>query len=298
MSFYKNKKDRFNMKKKVRERIKEWIKKHPIVYPIALKVYQKVCYIRSKISYPLLLLKTIIGKKIFRNPQNLMVNIGAGLWYKRNWKALELQHKQDSNKSHRYNRIFIDYDYDLTSKEKMPFKDNSVYLFYSEHVFEHIPDDCCKYVFNEIYRALKPGGAFRIVVPDADLAYEKFAEKDIDFYKSRMDKSPHGTLAEAFLMFFASSEENRDEEDVWHRFKTLTKSDFFDSYTKGKKQKPTDVGHHINWFTYSKLKKMLEEARFDLVYKSTSQGSRFQEMRGGNEFDIRPSWSLHMEAVK
>jgi len=42
---------------------------------------------------------------------------------------------------------------------------------------------------------------------------------------------------------------------------------------------------------------MLKEVGFDCIYKSTSQGSRFPEMRGKG-VDTRPSWSLHIEAIK
>ncbi len=44
--------------------------------------------------------------------------------------------------------------------------DNSVDSFQSEDVFEHIDYEKLVGVFNEIYRVLKPGGIFRLSLPD------------------------------------------------------------------------------------------------------------------------------------
>jgi SAM-dependent methyltransferase len=47
-----------------------------------------------------------------------------------------------------------------------PIADNSIDLFQSEDVFEHIPYSEVPPVIEEIYRVLKPGGLFRLSVPD------------------------------------------------------------------------------------------------------------------------------------
>lgn len=51
---------------------------------------------------------------------------------------------------------------------KLPFRDNSVDVFYSHHVIEHVPD--LQFHFNEMYRCLKPGGIFRVGGPNGDSA--------------------------------------------------------------------------------------------------------------------------------
>lgn len=254
-------------------------------------IYRITRFFWRKLSLKLLLVKVVIGKKIFCNSQKLMINIGGGDWYKKNWKVLDFQSEWYSHNNH-----FIDYYYDLTSKERMPLEDNSVDLFYSEHTLEHISDECCTYVFTEVYRTLKPGGAFRIVVPDMDLAYQRFANRDRVFFGPWMEDH-NATLTEAFLILFAYPREGINEEEVKYKFKNLEKSEFFNFYSKSLRQDPKKAGQHINWFNYSKLRKMLKEVGFDCIYKSTSQGSRFPEMRGKG-VDTRPSWSLHIEAIK
>lgn len=57
--------------------------------------------------------------------------------------------------------------------------DNSVDIFQSEDVFEHIDYDQLKSTINEIYRVLKPGGLFRLSMPDyrCDFIFER-SKKD------------------------------------------------------------------------------------------------------------------------
>jgi SAM-dependent methyltransferase len=54
--------------------------------------------------------------------------------------------------------------HDITAPFPLP--DNSVDSFQAEDVFEHIPYDRLAAVVDEIYRVLKPGGLFRLSVPD------------------------------------------------------------------------------------------------------------------------------------
>ena len=59
---------------------------------------------------------------------------------------------------------------------KLPFKNNSVDIFYSHHVIEHLPD--LPFHFRDMMRCLKPGGKIRIGGPNGDSAIKKFVEND------------------------------------------------------------------------------------------------------------------------
>ena len=48
----------------------------------------------------------------------------------------------------------------------MPIADNGIEAFQSEDVFEHIPYDNLPPIIEDIFRVLKPGGLFRLSVPD------------------------------------------------------------------------------------------------------------------------------------
>jgi len=63
--------------------------------------------------------------------------------------------------------------HDITQKHKLP--DNSVDIYQAEDVMEHIPYELLKDTVNDIYRILKPGGVFRLSVPDygCDILHER-----------------------------------------------------------------------------------------------------------------------------
>lgn len=61
-----------------------------------------------------------------------------------------------------------------------PIPDNSVDSFQAEDVFEHIAYDTLVPILNEIHRVLKPGGLFRLSVPDyrCDILFERSIKDD------------------------------------------------------------------------------------------------------------------------
>lgn len=72
--------------------------------------------------------------------------------------------------------------HDLTTPFPLP--DNSVAAFQSEDVFEHIEYGQLPPIFAEVYRVLRPGGLFRMSLPD----YR------VDFLRDRCLKAPDGAL--------------------------------------------------------------------------------------------------------
>jgi ubiquinone/menaquinone biosynthesis C-methylase UbiE len=55
-----------------------------------------------------------------------------------------------------------DYNVNL-ERDKLPFKDSSIDMFYSSHTFEHLYD--IEHIMQEIYRCIKPDGLIVIRVP-------------------------------------------------------------------------------------------------------------------------------------
>jgi SAM-dependent methyltransferase len=76
---------------------------------------------------------------------------------------------------HKENKTHIQHD--VTTP--LPLKDNTVDIVQSEDVMEHIEYSILKKSINEIFRVLKPGGLFRLSMPDykCDLLYNR-SEKD------------------------------------------------------------------------------------------------------------------------
>lgn len=60
-------------------------------------------------------------------------------------------------------------DLTLDLRGGIPFPDNSVDLVYSSHLLEHFGYNDLIKLLKEVYRVLKPGGEFKVVVPDASI---------------------------------------------------------------------------------------------------------------------------------
>lgn len=57
----------------------------------------------------------------------------------------------------------------LDLRNGIPFPDNSIDLIYTSHLLEHFDYNEMIKLLRDVYRVLKPGGEFKIVVPDASL---------------------------------------------------------------------------------------------------------------------------------
>ncbi len=247
-------------------------------------------------------IKAKLGKKI-HDEDRVMINIGSGVWYKPHWKSLDFYSEWYGAK--RWLKLSLDYVYDLTSLEPFPLEDATVDLYYSEFAFEHIPDHCSQYVFKEIYRTLKCGGGFRIIVPDIDVFIEKYKNNDVEFFKNDMNVMKHqqnrvGTITEGFFRNFATllPDDVVNEDQVRENLRTMKKEQFLDYYTKSRQQDKRYAGHHITWYDFTKLSKMLKAAGFEKLYKLDPETSKNENFIGTG-LNTRPWYpSLVVEAYK
>src|SRR5215472_6850021 len=66
-----------------------------------------------------------------------------------------------------------------TSREAMPFSENSATIIYSEHFFEHLDyPEPAKRFLKECHRILKPGGIFSVGVPDTEWPLQAYVGPD------------------------------------------------------------------------------------------------------------------------
>ena len=65
-------------------------------------------------------------------------------------------------------------------RDPLPFRDNSIDAVYSHHVVEHLPD--IPRHIAEVFRCLKPGGAYRVGAPNGDSAIQKFLQGDSTWF--------------------------------------------------------------------------------------------------------------------
>ncbi len=73
-------------------------------------------------------------------------------------------------------------------KDPLPFRDETVDVFYSHHVVEHLPDRLLVSHFKELYRCLKSGGMFRVGGPHGHNALQKYLQKDLSWFGDFPDR--------------------------------------------------------------------------------------------------------------
>jgi len=229
-------------------------------------------------------------EKVMRTYGNLFyLNIGSGLFVRKNWRLL------DYSDSHSYHPCFVgdsgqllDYNIDLTTCKKLPVPDDSVDMLFSSHCFEHIGDKATQNVLNEAYRIMKKGVVFRIILTDADLAYDAYKRNDFEWFvtiKSRRGDESKSIEWYYFRSLSATFMGNRFQirDDV----EKLSKEDFFEKYHYGEMINHWhNVSGRMTWFNFDKIKKMARNAGFIDIRRSSFLQSVSEEMRA-LEFDTR-----------
>jgi predicted SAM-dependent methyltransferase len=111
-------------------------------------------------------------KKIMAAKQSTELNIhlGCGKRIFKNWLNIDVYKAQGI-------------DIQLNFTNPLPFDTGSVNMIYSEHVLEHLFKPDAENLLKECCRILKNGGTIRIGVPDAEIYFTKYKEKDTHFFE-------------------------------------------------------------------------------------------------------------------
>jgi len=134
-------------------------------------------------------------KRIYKpDPYNRRLNIGAGNWYYPRWENIDLY----------ADKFYIDYELDLRTKTQIPVLGESAEIIFSSHLFEHLPDEDCLFIFQECYRMLKPTGLFRIAVPDQEKAFAAYKNNDHLFFDKGGVRCVGDTIEQKLVNYFAS----------------------------------------------------------------------------------------------
>lgn len=88
-------------------------------------------------------------------------------------------------------------------------------------------------------------------------------------------------------------------EDVSREFDNMPMVEFFEFLTNDLEFRNDYVGDHINFWTYEKMKEMLQNEGFDIIIRSKWHASVSRYMENLGYFDkTHPHMSLYVEAVK
>ncbi len=194
----------------------------------------------------------------------------------------------------------MDYNIDLMKIKRWDIKDKSFELAYCSHTIEHLSNEAVQNLFSNVFRILKSGSTFRIVVPDIDLALYHYKNKNLEWFQicygkfAHLPKDMNFALEHYLLTFFATKKrEEVNLMNVREDFKKLSKQEFLEKY--GSDYTYSNSNYHINWWNFEKLKKFLEKVGFKEIKKSCFKQSEIPEFCN-NDFDSTiPQMSLFID---
>lgn len=142
----------------------------------------------------------------------------------------------------------------------LSYAEASIDKIYSSHMLEHMDRASGERVIRECYRLLKPGGVFRLVVPD--LAFH----------------------AQRYLEHVHEANSSRDAHDdfLWNVY-----GGYLVPRRKG--------AYHRYMYDWPTLRTLLQAAGFRHLVKQNHRSSIDPELA---ELDSRPGDSLHIDAIK
>jgi predicted SAM-dependent methyltransferase len=114
-----------------------------------------------------------------------------------------------------YHGKHVHYLFDFT--RKLPFADRSFDGVFCEHVLEHFSFDCGEKLAREVCRILRPGGFFRIIVPDAELILRRYLSAPDELVGWR------GNSGQTAMQVVNSYFRQRYEHEFLHDWVTLEK---------------------------------------------------------------------------
>ena len=102
-----------------------------------------------------------------KNRKDLSVNLGSGGKGQEGWVNVEFKRAKDST-------LVLDL------RKPIPLADDSASRILLEHVLEHLDYfSDAKTLLHEVFRILKPGGVFRVIVPDCEKFVKAYVSRDI-----------------------------------------------------------------------------------------------------------------------
>ena len=128
----------------------------------------------SELTRVLILTRPFKVRQYLKKHPEPKLHLGCGPNFKEGWLNAD---KFDSRA-----------DIYLNAYHRMPFSDQTFFYLYSEHTLEHLKITKVKFFLEECLRILKPGGIFRITVPDLELLAKKYVEKDKTFFEPYLQK--------------------------------------------------------------------------------------------------------------
>jgi predicted SAM-dependent methyltransferase len=113
----------------------------------------------------------------------------------------------------------------------LPFADATFDGVFSEHVLEHFTEEDGLRLVAEVARILRPGGVFRVVVPDGEFVMRSYFDEPDELVRYRGAGEPGETAMEMVNSFFRQRYEHQFMYD-WLTLRRLLERVGFDAVTR------------------------------------------------------------------
>lgn len=247
------------------------------------------------------------------------LNLGGGANILDDWVSLDTRYGYENTKN-----ILPLW---LTSKDALPFDNNTFTFVYSSHFLEHVNDAITENLLNESFRVLKPNGTIMLVVPNFEKAIEYYKRGSWEFAMNwgfgdslfpRYSMNGIETNLENITaaMFTASTSiiatkgkspaakyiydgvPYVSRQELREKLLTLNVKDF-SRFIVGKIPPHADTREHVNAYTKQELETRLSEAGFTVVYPESEHMAPLRKsLEKGGYRNKWPFVSLTVAAVK
>ncbi len=268
---------------------------------------------RKEDPYRLALYERIFDRETLgRKP---FYNVGSGTFQHPYWTSIDYD-------SEHYGRNRNVVHHDLMAMRPLPIDSGSAKIIYTSHTIEHVTDEAGAFLFADAFRALEPGGIFRITTgPDAETDFRALQGGDADwFYWDEWYDHPDAykgilrgpatkvPLEERWLhhVFTAlapnSIVDHPNKQTAADVRSTVEKLGFIDTLERYRTMVDFNSEHpenHVTWWTHAKIEQFLKRAGFSKIYRSGYRQSISPLMRQSSLFDsTHPQMSIYMEAIR
>jgi predicted SAM-dependent methyltransferase len=118
-------------------------------------------------------------------------------------------------------------------QRRLPFADATFDGAFSEHVLEHFTEEDGQRLAAEVARVLKPGGVFRVVVPDGEFVMRSYFDDPEELVRYRGAGEPGETAMEMVNSFFRQRYEHQFMYDWPTLRRVLQRAGFGDVVRSG-----------------------------------------------------------------
>jgi len=242
------------------------------------------------------------------NKNDLNLNIGSGGETYPFFINLDLP-SDDYKERHKKHR-FIPYD---LSKDKLPYKNNTVSNIFCSHVIEHCVDSSVNKLFYESIRVLKKKGVFRITCPDSKFLFDVSSFENEYWHRIKNQKEKwcgrdpiSVSSQDCFIYSLSTDKLSLDKKTYDQICSDLKRMDYSEStkfLTKEDEFNPNSTSRHINYFDFEKIQTMLKDAFSQLdiqnykIINSKPRGSVSQLM-SEDCFGEKQHMSIFVDCVK